>query len=208
MSKLAIETLYGSVIEYARESLKKDIDDAWEFFWEEDEPEDMMGGGALEVGFINFEDWFICDYKTESGSTIQKYIDATSPDKEIIDALKVLENSYLSLYEVKESGEKIVLKDLAIGGEIEIVERRLEGLSEGDFFATRIVELEGKNVIGRCVYPFGAQMRADVLNMLDGQFQRYTKNKKPGASMLEFLKEETYAFNIIWANSLMRPSSN
>lgn len=208
MSKLAIETLYGSVIEYARESLKKDIDAAWEFFWEEDEPEDMMGGGALEVGFINFEDWFICDYKTDEGSTIQKYIDATSPDDETASALKKLENSYLSLYEVKESADVIILKDLAVGGEIEIVEPRLEQLADGDFFATRIIELDGKKVIGRCVYPFGAKMKSDVLNMLDGQFQRYTKNKNKGADMEAFLKEENYAFNIIWANSLMRPSSN
>ncbi len=62
--------LFQSVVTFARTKQADLIDKAYEFFWEEEDPQDSFGGTALSLGFINFEDWLVCDYRTEDGNSL------------------------------------------------------------------------------------------------------------------------------------------
>ncbi|MDP1759439.1 MAG: hypothetical protein Q8K77_06550, partial [Thermodesulfovibrionales bacterium] len=95
--------LIQSIINYVRENHADAIDKAYAYFWDEKNPDEFLTGNALYIGFVNFEDWLIFDYKANDAgeSFIGLYIKNASGLKD--DERKLLnkiKGSLLSLYEV------------------------------------------------------------------------------------------------------------
>lgn len=205
--------LLQSIIQYVRDNHKDDIDKAYEYFWDEEEPAERLKGTALELGFINFEDWLLFDYKTADArqTFIDIYIDKTEELKEEeIGVLRKISDSVLSLYEVisVSKDKSIVLKDLLLGDEYSVRDKVLtRGLNKGDVFATRLLNLDGKHVMSVCVYPFTASQKKDVLNTVQKQFARYRKNVKEDGTMREYLKDYGDVFNLSWMHHCFNPIS-
>lgn len=198
-----IEEVFDPLIAYVREYHQDAIDRAYEFFWEEDLPEDFLGGTALDIAFINFEDWLLCDYNDpEQGRLIDLYIKEKGPDGGTSKTLKALKESVISLYEVISSNGDVLLRDLLLGEEVSI--KSPGELKNGDVFATRLIELDGRRVMSRCVYPFGGDSKGAVLADIDSQFNRYLKNKNPEGTMRQFLEEESHVFNTVWVTNLFK----
>ena len=55
--------LLQSIICFVRDNHAGDIDKAYAYFWDESEPDEFLSGTALELGFLNFEDWLLFDYR-------------------------------------------------------------------------------------------------------------------------------------------------
>jgi len=198
-----IEELYGSVIEYTRENHPEEIDRAYEHFWEEEDPSEFLLGTALELGFVNFEDWLVCDYRAGDGTgIIDRYIGDRDPSPEAAALLKAMKDSCISLYEVASTDGALRLKDIALGEEVEVEDPRLHGLARGYALAARLIRAGGGPVLGRCIYPFGVERKELASSFLDMQFSRYRKNKNPEADMAAFLREESGVFNMVWVTCL------
>ena len=208
MSKDVLTEAYSHVIEFVRQHHPKEIEVAYDFFWEEEDPTDILGGHSLELGFINFEDWLICDYLPADGSPgfIDRYIEAEAPSDEFKEVLDKLKKSFISLYEVTRPGNPIGLKDIAVGGDaFESDDEQMSELEQGYTFAARFIELNDSQEICGCVYPFGIKMKEEILKLIDAQYARYKKNKNPEGTMKDFLVSESYAFNMTWMSCLDRP---
>jgi len=187
-----IVRLAAEITEWARKNLPEEIETAYEYFWEEEYPEDYLTGLALEIGFLNFEDWLLFDRPIRDGmGIIDIYIEAhpkLSP--KTLSTLNKMKDSIISLYEVVSVGKKFVLKDLLF--EEEIKGEAIKGLSVGDVFATRFIPLNKKPMISFCVYPFGSRLKNE----------RYKKNEAPEGTLREFLKKHSDIFNTIWYSEL------
>lgn len=198
-----IEELYGSVIEYARENHPEEIDLAYDYFWEEEDPTEFLLGKALELGFVNFEDWLVCDYRADDGTgLIDRYTGDENPSPEAVEHLMAMRDSFISLYEVSSSDGVLRLTDITQGEEHEVEDSRLHGLDPGYVLAARLIPTGGGLVLGRCIYPFGVKRRELAASSLDMQFSRFKKNENPEADMADFLREESGVFNMIWVSCL------
>lgn len=199
------EGVFRSVMQFIREKSGEEIDRAYEYFWEEEYPEDFLRGTALDIAFINFEDWLLCDYvEPGKGAFIDLYSEEKALDARTIETLRAMKESVISLYEVTSSDNGVLLKDLLLGGQARLLGQGMEELKKGDLFATRFIELDDERIMSRCVYPFARKVKDTVLGYLEGQFERYRNNKNPEGTMRQFLKEEAYMFNTIWVNSLFK----
>ena len=93
--------VFQGALNYVREIHPTGIDTAYNYFWDDQQPDEFMGGVALELGFINFEDWLIFDYKAnENKESFLSIYAKCNPcpgdgDAEIVDKIK---DSVLSLY--------------------------------------------------------------------------------------------------------------
>lgn len=208
------KSLFKEIIEWARNNLEDEIDAAYEYFWEEEYPEDYLQGVALEIGFVNFEDWLLYDRKiSDSKGLIGLYIE-THPDtdKEALSVLEKMKDSVISLYEVTSKGKTLVLKDLLFDTELkapELISPELaSSLKSGDVFATRFLNLDGVPAMADCIYPFGRKLKADVLNSIKGQYERYRKNENPNGTLRDFLKSYSDVFNTIWYSELFGRAKN
>jgi hypothetical protein len=200
-----LEGVFQPVLNFLREHHGEAIDRAYEYFWEEEYPEDFLGGTALEIAFINFEDWLVCDYRDpEEGQLMDLYIKEKGPDARTSQALRAMKESVISLYEVASSDGGVLLRDLLLGEEVPLDGQGPGELKAGDVFATRFIEMGGRRVMSRCVYPYSRKVKDRVLGYVEGQFKRYRKTKAPEGTMTEFLKDEGYIFNTIWVNSLFK----
>ncbi len=198
--------LFQSVIDFARARHAELIDKAYEYFWEEDDPEDFFGGTALGLAFINFEDWFVCDYRTAEGdSIIDLYIGSKEdlPDEDL-KALEAMRDSYISIYEVASSDGEVTLKDLLLGEEFTSPNESLRSLNKGDIFASRFVRIDGEHVMSRCVYPYTRNAKDRLLEYADTNFKRFTNRKKQDGTMRDFVKEESYIFNLLWLDNIFK----
>jgi hypothetical protein len=197
--------LFNQVITYVREHHREDIDLGYTSFWEEEFPEDFLSGTALELAFINFEDWLLCDYRDKDGraliDTYLEHEDVTEQDRGTLVAMR---DSVVSLYEVSSTGDGIVLRDLVLDGEVFTRDSALSNLKPGDVFAARLIPHGDTHVLGRGVYPFHAGARDTLLQYVERQYDRYHRHKNPEGGMRRFLKDEAYLFNIIWVNSLFK----
>jgi hypothetical protein len=203
--------LICSIIQFVRENHAETIDKAYKYFWDENNPDEFMGGTALSLGFLNFEDWLIFDYKVnnEKETFIDIYMKAHSLKKHEIDLLNRMKDSVISLYEVSSvaKDKRILLADLLMNSEHTLRDKALtRGLHKGDIFATRLLTLDGKTCMSGCVYPYTAEQKKTVLTYVDKQFKRYTKNVKQDGSMRDFLKDYGDVLNIIWMSLIMNPA--
>jgi hypothetical protein len=200
--------LYGRIMQYMRKDHPDVIDRGYEFFWEEEDPADFLAGVALELAFLNFEDWFICDYvDKEAGRALDLFSGAPGehlPTGQAGGAIEVLKDSVISLYEVTKAGtETAVVRDLLLGGPEQTIKPVPAGLKEGNVFGARLINLNGSPVMGGCIYPFGKDMRETVLADINRQFARLKKHC-PDAGMRDFLKGESYVLNMIWISHLYK----
>lgn len=201
--------LICSIIEFAREKHPETIDKAYDYFWDDQNPDEFMSGTALSLGFLNFEDWLVFDYKVGGKETfIDTYIKDNTLKADEAALLSSIKDSVISLYEVSSvAGDKrIVLKDLLLDTEHTLRDKALtRGLSKGDIFATRLLTLDGKTCMSGCVYPYTAEQKKTVLTYVDKQFKRYIRNVKPDGTMRDFLKDYGDLLNVIWMNLIMNP---
>jgi hypothetical protein len=198
-----------SIICHAREHCAEDIDKAYEYFWDRNQPDEFLSGTALELGFINFEDWFVFDYKFNK--TKETLMDLHVRDnrcrsKEELEVIKKTKDSLMSLYEVESvsKDKRVLLKDLLLGGEFDLKDKTLtRGLKKGDIFATRLLALDGKFFMSGCVYPFKASLKKKVIGHIDKEFSKYKRNANPDGTMKDFLKDYGDVFNIVWMNLIL-----
>ncbi len=196
--------LFQSIIEYVRANHAEAIDKAYEYFWDEEHPDEIMGGTALELGFHNFEDWLLFDYHANENK--ETFVDIYMKGKKELteEERKVLEKikgSLLSLYEVVSvsKDKRVLIKDLLVGGEFSLRDKNLtRGLKKGDIFATRLLQLDGNSVMSGCVYPYPADQKKSVLTKIDKQFKRFIKNVNTEGTMRDYLRDYSDVFNLIW----------
>lgn len=193
---------FNTLLNYVRDNHPDEIDEAYEFFWEEDEPEDMLGGTALGIAFINFEDWLMCDYKRKATgeSFADLYIAKKAPDARSLSLLQAMRSSHLSVYQIKALADgQCTVEDLIVGGRMTL--SLPPKLREGDIFGGRIFMWEGAALMGRSVYPFNERLLERVRMFFDKGLQRFHK-KTPGGTVQDMLKEEAYYMNVVWLNCL------
>lgn len=199
---------YDEVMVHFREKHPEMIDTAYDFFWEEDDPEKFLSGVSMEIGFLNFEDWFLCDWSAPGqGNPVEIYIkEQEIKDAGKLDVFEKMRNSVLSLFEVGQAipGETFKIKDLLLGGTVELPGPPVDGMGAGDVFGSRLMELNGSQFLGACLYPFTAALKDRALGHVEALYKRYSKNIKPGAEMKEFLKEEAYSINLAWISCLFK----
>lgn len=195
-----IYRVLNKISEFIYEHYQEDIQEAFEYFWEEERPEDILQGIMLDMGELNFDDWLTIDYRNPYGEGFlelyEKYSDLSENEKKVLTALK---ESRISLYEVEDIAlSRIRLKDLLRDKILEIISERLSRLKKGDLFATRFITIDGETFMGKCIYPFQSFHKDDVLKYLDMQYKRYLKNENPQGDMELFLKEASSVFNTVW----------
>jgi hypothetical protein len=201
-----LQGLFQDIIQYIRLNHTDSIDNAYTYFWDKENPDEFLSGTSLSLGFHNFEDWLVFDYKAnEAGeSFIDLYIKQKQDlDQETIGLLGRAKASVLSLYEVVSvsKDKRVHLRDLLLEEEIELKEKSLtRGLNKGDIFATRIMKLDKMDRMGSCVYPFVQSQKKQVLAYVSRQFGRYIRNVKPDGAMRDYLKDYGDVFNIVWMN--------
>lgn len=203
------DSIMQSVVQFVREHHKDDIEKAYTYFWDEDDPTEILRGTALQLGFTNFEDWLIIDYKAtkEKGTFLdifKKCADTLTDDD--LSIIERIEESVLSLYEVMSvsKDKKVRVKDLLLGEEHDLRNKILsKGLKKGDIFAARLLLIDGRQVMSGSVYPFSAGLKKKVLELLDKQFKRYRKNVNPDGTIKAFLKDHGDLFNIIWIKCIV-----
>jgi hypothetical protein len=205
-------SLFQSVMRYVRENYPESIDKAYEYYWDGSQPDEFMGGVALELAFINFEDWLVCDYKVneDNETFIDIYIRNNGGLKKgELAMLKKLRDSVLSLFEVasvsKDKGLR--LKDLLLGKEVSLKDRILtKGLKKGDIFAARLLDLDGAHTMNVCVYPYASGQKKKVLDRVKTEFGRFVRNVDPKGTMTDYLKNYGDIFNLIWMDFIMHPA--
>src|SRR3990172_4010467 len=166
--------LVCSVIQFVMENHAETIDKAYEYFWDDNKPDEFMSGTALSLGFLNFEDWLIYDYRVNADK--ETFIDIYLKNNTLKDnetaLLNNLKDSVISLYEVSSvaKDKQIVLKDLLMGSEHTLRDKALtRGLNKGDIFATRLLTLDSKTCMSGCVYPYTIDQKKTVLTYMDKQ---------------------------------------
>jgi hypothetical protein len=199
-----------SIIQFVRENHSETIDKAYEYFWDGRTPDEIMAGTALSLGFLNFEDWLVFDYKAnkDNETFIDMYMKNHTLKENETTLLNSIKDSVISLYEVSSVArdKRIILKDLLLETEHTLRDKALtRGLNKGDIFATRLLTLNGKTCMSGCVYPYKADQKKTVLTYVDKQFKRYKKNVKPDGTMRDFLKDYGDVLNIIWMHLIIAP---
>jgi len=201
-------TLIEAVIEYVRANHAEVIDKAYSYFWDEKEPTEFLSGTALTLGFMNFEDWLLFDYKANDKK--ETFIDIYCGEKQLTEdeaeLLRQIKDSNVSLYEVASvsKDKRIIIKDLLLDGEYSLKEKKLtRGLKKGDIFGTRLLKLDKGYVMSGCVYPFRKEDKEKALNFIEKMLKRYTKNERPGGTMKEFLKDYGDIINIAWMGIIL-----
>jgi len=198
---------FQSLIEYIRENHAKEIDNAFDFFWEEEEPDEFLGGTALIMGFHNFEDWMAFDYilPEVKKSFIDLYIESKSPSEAVKSALNAMKDSFVSLFEVKSiDNDGVVLNDIATGKDLPIQDKRLETLSKGDMFGARALDLGDGPILTKAIYPFGNRFKEHVMKNLESMYNRHEKHCEGKSCMEDFLRQETYTINTVWVTCLFK----
>ncbi len=207
-----LRDLFLDIIQYVRLNHAEAIDKAYSYFWDGENPDEFLGGSALSLGFHNFEEWMVFDYRTndEGDTFVDLFIRAHKElSAEAVELLRRAGSQVLSLFEVTSvaKDKRVLLKDLLLGREAELREKSLtRGLKKGDIFATRMLNLDGKDTMAACVYPYVPVQKAQVLSYIDRQFKRYIRNVKKDGTMAEYLKAYGDVFNLVWMNFVIEPS--
>jgi hypothetical protein len=208
--KLKTELLQ-SIISYVRGNYSDKIDKAYTYFWDEKNPDEFLSGTALALGFINFEDWLLFDYKVndKKETFIDIYIREQKVTEEKIELLKRIKSTTMSLYEVVSvsKDKRIIIKDLLLDGEFSLKDRRLtRGLKKNDIFAARLLNLDKGYVMSGCVYPFRPMDKKNILAYIERMFGRYRRNENPDGDMKGFLKDYGDIINIGWMEIILNQS--
>jgi hypothetical protein len=204
--------LFQSIIEWIRTNHAETIDKAYEYFWDEESPDEFLKNTSLALGFINFEDWLMFDYKAneQKETFLDLYVKGNEGLKEEeLEIIRKIKGSVLSLYEVLSvsKDKRVLIKDLLMGDESSLRDKALtRGLKKGDIFATRLLHLDGNTVMSGCVYPYTADKKENVLNSVDKQFRRYVKNVNASGKMRDYLRDYGDVFNLLWMRFILDES--
>ena len=206
-----LKELFHDIIQYVRVHHTEAIDKAYSYFWDGETPDEFLGGSALTLGFHNFEDWMVFDYKIneEGGTYIDLFIrDTRDLDNQAVALLRRAKDSAISLYEVTSvaKDKRVLLRDILLDRETELREKYLtQSLKKGDLFAARLLKLDNIDVMSPCVYPYNPSQKKKVLASVDKQFKRYIRNVKKDGTMQDYLKDYGDVFNLIWMNFIIQP---
>jgi len=196
---------FTNVMDYVRSSFPDEVDEAYDHYWEEDDPEDFLSGMPLELGFLNFEDWLVCDYAPKDGKCmIDRYIDEKKPSQDEIKVLEALKDSFVSIYEVASNKDGVTkFRDIVRDGspEYDIKDERFSSLPVGECFGGRLLNVDGTWHMGRSLYPFGKARKGQALDYFGMMTKRFLKFNKD-ATVDDFLRQESYAVNIVWLSCL------
>ncbi len=205
-----LKDLFQEVVQFIRINHTEIIDKAYSYYWDGENPDEFLGGTALSLGFHNFEDWMVFNYKvSEEGETfVDLFMKSQGLSDDAASILRRANDSVLSLYEVISvaKDKRVLLKDILLDREVELRDKTMtQGLKKGDLFATRILKLDGKDVMGGCVYPYLSSHKKQILAYIARQFKRYTKNVKQAGTLKDYLKDYGDVFNLIWMNFIVNP---
>ncbi len=205
-----LKDLFQEVVQFIRINHTEIIDKAYSYYWDGENPDEFLGGTALSLGFHNFEDWMVFNYKvSEEGETfVDLFMKSQGLSDDAASILRRANDSVLSLYEVISvaKDKRVLLKDVLLDREVELRDKTMtQGLKKGDLFATRILKLDGKDVMGGCVYPYLSSHKKQILAYIARQFKRYTKNVKQEGTLKDYLKDYGDVFNLIWMNFIVEP---
>jgi hypothetical protein len=205
-----LKDLFQEVVQFIRINHTEIIDKAYSYYWDGENPDEFLGGTALSLGFHNFEDWMVFNYKvSEEGETfVDLFMKSQGLSDDAASILRRANDSVLSLYEVISvaKDKRVLLKDVLLDREVELRDKTMtQGLKKGDLFATRILKLDGKDVMGGCVYPYLSSHKKQILAYIARQFKRYTKNVKHEGTLKDYLKDYGDVFNLIWMNFIVEP---
>ncbi len=205
--------LFQSIIHWVRTNHAKAIDKAYEYFWDEESPDEFLKETSLALGFINFEDWLIFDYKAneEKETFLDLYVkDNKELSEEEAEVIRKIKGSAISLYEVLSvsKDKRVLIKDLLLEEEFSLRNKNLtRGLKKGDVFAARLLQLDGNTVMSGCVYPYTEDRKKEVLDSVGKQFKRYLKNVNASGKMRDYLKDYGDVFNLLWIRFIMEDSA-
>jgi hypothetical protein len=202
--KEKLHELYNEIIAYARQNFGEELDDAYDDFWEDEDPTDYFMGTVIDLAFVNFEDWMVCDYRPKEGKgIIDRYIEEKNPVGELKSMLEAMRDSVISLYEVTAvDGDTLTLRDLPRDNETTVPTGGIEGLTPGEVFAARVIEQNGQNALGRGIWPFGSQRKDQAMEFFKSHIDRVHRNRDANEDINTTLKTDAYVFNNIWISCL------
>lgn len=207
------EGLVSDLLKFAKKRFGDYIDDAYDYFWDDFDPEEELDERLFQFSDINFWEWLVYDWipDDDDGRTlIEHFIESnkrlTSDELKI---LKMMNNAVISLYEVMEvfPEKGLLVKDLLCGGEYDIKERlATRSANKWDIFAARLLHLDGQYVMSGCIYPYYLRQKEQILSAINKMFEDYRKVYHD-AAMEDFLKTEGSMFNFFWYEIVQNPPS-
>ncbi len=205
------ERIVQDILGLAKNRFGNYIDDAYDYFWDDFDPEKELDKNLLEFSNINFWEWVVYDWipdeddgRTLIGHFMENNKRLTHDDLMV---LNMMNNTVLSLYEVQEvfPEKGLLLKDLLIGGEYDVREKlATRQMKKWDIFAARLLHLDGKYTLSGCAYPYHLRQKERILSTINEMFEDYRK-AYPDAAMDDFLKAEGDIFNFFWYEIIQNP---
>jgi hypothetical protein len=205
------EGLVHDILKFAKNRFGDYIDDAYDYFWDDFDPEKELDKRLLEFSDVNFWEWVTYDWipdEDDGRTLIEHFMESNkrlTPDE--LKVLSMMNNAVISLYEVQEvfSEKGFLLKDLLMGGEYDVRERMgTRFAKKWDIFAARLLHLDSRYIMSGCIYPYHIEQKERILNTINKMFEDYRK-AYPYAVMDDFLKAEGNIFNFSWYEIIQNP---
>ncbi len=202
--------LLEDILAFVKKNLRHTVADAYDYFWDDFDPEEYLDPPTFDLANINMWEWFIHDWRPDEGdkTLIELYMEGTGTlGPEERDLLHRMNDAVISLYEVQDvfPGQGMVLKDLLLGGEHHVREKTAtSSLRQWDILATRLIRLDGGIVMSGGIYPYPIEDKKAIIDHLKGSFRNYRKNF-PEATMRDFLKRNGDLFNYYWYENIREP---
>lgn len=204
-------SLVKDILAFARKNYPDTIDEAYEYFWDDFDPQEHLDANAPGLADINFWEWFVHDWRPEEDeekTLIELYMEKSKglpTDHKNI--LARMNDAVISLYEVQEvfPEEGLLLKDLLLGDEYNLREKAAtESLRKWDVFATRLLRLDGNHIIAGGAYPYPVLTKEMTIDHLKKCFKSHRRDR-PEDSMRDFLKRNGDLFNYFWCENIREP---
>jgi len=205
------QRLIQEILAFAKRRFGDYIDDAYDYFWDEFDPERNLSDELFRFSDINFWEWLVHDWipDEEDGKTLIGHFKENNKrlTMEELRVLDIMNNAVISLYEVQnvffEKG--LLLKDLLIGGEYDVMEKMAtRSARKWDIFAGRLLHLDGKYILSGAVYPYPVRQKEGIIKTINKWFKEYKKDY-PDGTMDDFLKSEGDMFNFFWYSPAINP---
>jgi hypothetical protein len=206
-----------AILTYVSKEHREAVEDAYEIFFDEFDPEEHLDDGLQNMAIINFWDWVVsdalADYNDPDNLTtlLDLYIDdnreALSDDD--MSVLRKIRNSHLSLYEVAEiyPEEGLLFEDLLLGGSFNVRERTATRyLNKWDIIAVRLLEIDGEQVMSGSIYSYHRHRKAKLIEELNDDFA-LLRDENTRITMREMLKENGDLFMYYWYEPLLYPET-
>jgi hypothetical protein len=203
--------LVKSVLLFAKKRYGESIAQAFDYFWDDFDPQVSLDSGLADMADINFWEWLAHDWRPEGNqdkTLIELYITNSRGLREReITVLDKLNTAVLSLYEVQQvyPEQGLLLYDVLLGKEYQVKEVvATRSLKKWDVFATRLLHIDSSYIMSGCAYSFHRSEKEIMLKHLKKCFLDY-KRDMPESSMSEFLKRNGDLFNYYWCEQIRVP---